>query len=182
VLSDPQRRSDYDRLSSSISSSARTSDPNASNTFFSMFSDMLTRTGGEGQSEAAPEQPVQRPNANIVFGTVFEDVWSSPFPYPYLPIFYTQRPLTSFFPLSLAASTARGRAALPVVDLARLSMRGWAGLYRRQRARPRRWRICGEPARGHSGCKGQERGCRVRRVGRSAESGGTLTAPSDCSP
>jgi hypothetical protein len=182
VLSDPQRRSDYDRLSSSISSSARTSDPNASNTFFSMFSDMLTRTGGEGQSEAAPEQPVQRPNANIVFGTVFEDVWSSPFPYPYLPIFYTQRPLTSFFPLSLAASTARGRAASPVVDLARLSMRGWAGLYRRQRARPRRWRICGEPARGHSGCKGQERGCRVRRVGRSAESGGTLTAPSDCSP
>jgi DnaJ-class molecular chaperone len=71
VLSDPQRRSDYDRLSSSISSSARTSDPNASNTFFSMFSDMLR---GEGQSEAAPEQSVQRPNANIVFGTVFEDV------------------------------------------------------------------------------------------------------------
>lgn len=180
MLSDPQRRSDYDRLSSSISSSARTSDPNASSSFFSKFSDMLTSTGGEGQSGAAPEQLVQRPNANIVFGTVFEDVWSSPFPYP--PLFYTQRPLTSFFSLSLAASTARGRAASSVVELARLSMRCWAGLYHRQRARPRRWRICGEPARGHSGCKGQERGFRVRRVGRSAESGGTLMAPSDCSP
>jgi len=74
VLSDPQRRSDYDQLSSSISSSARTSDPNASNTFFGMFSDMLTSTRGAGQSEAAPEQSVQRPNADIIFGTVFEDL------------------------------------------------------------------------------------------------------------
>jgi len=74
VLSDPQRRSDYDHLSSSKSSSERTSDPNASSTFFRMFSDMFTSSGGDGQSGTAPEQSGQRPDADHVFGTVFEDL------------------------------------------------------------------------------------------------------------
>jgi hypothetical protein len=75
VLSEPQRRSDYDRLSSSKSSSERTNDPNASNNFFRMFSGMFTNSAaGNGQSGAVPEQPDQRPNADQVFGDVFEDV------------------------------------------------------------------------------------------------------------
>lgn len=83
-------------------------------------------------------------------------------------------PLTSFSPSFATASTARGREASPVVDLARLGMRCRARLYYRQRAWPRRWRIRGESTRGHSGCKGQERGGRLLRVGRPAESGGAL--------
>jgi hypothetical protein len=77
-----------------------------------------------------------------------------------------------------AASTARGRAASPIVVLARLSMRCRSGLYHRERAWPRRWRICGESTRGHSGRKGQECGRRLLRVGRHTESGGTLTTSS----
>jgi hypothetical protein len=66
------------------------------------------------------------------------------------------------------------------VVLARFSMRCRSGLYHRQRAWPCRWRICGESTRGHSGRKGQERGRRVLRVGRHAESRGTLTTSSGC--
>jgi hypothetical protein len=77
VLSDPQRRSDYDRLSSNKSSSEQTSDPNASSNFFRMFSGMFANSAaGNGPSSAASaaEQPDQRPNADQVFGDVFEDV------------------------------------------------------------------------------------------------------------
>jgi len=73
VLSDPQRRSDYDRLSSSKSSSERTSDPNASSNFFRMFSGIFT-TAGNNNSHGPTEQPDQRPNADQVFGDVFEDL------------------------------------------------------------------------------------------------------------
>jgi curved DNA-binding protein CbpA len=76
VLSDPQRRIDYDRLSSSKSSSERTSDPNASSSFFRMFSSMFTNSaaGNGGSSGTRPAQPDQRPNADQVFGDVFEDL------------------------------------------------------------------------------------------------------------
>jgi len=60
VLSDQQRRSDYDRLSSTSTS---TNGPNASS-FFSTFSGMFTGSGGDGQ----------RADADQVFGTVFEDL------------------------------------------------------------------------------------------------------------
>ncbi|KAI0287009.1 DnaJ-domain-containing protein [Russula aff. rugulosa BPL654] len=73
VLSDPQRRSDYDRLSSSKSSSERTSDPNASSNFFRMFSGMFANSAA-GNGPTPAEQPDQRPNADQVFGDVFEDL------------------------------------------------------------------------------------------------------------
>lgn len=85
------------------------------------------------------------------------------------PIFFS--PL---HPLSFTiASTARGRAASPFVDLVGRSMRCRSRVYHRQRARPRRWCIYGQSTWGHSGCKGQERGRRVLRVGRATESRGT---------
>ncbi|KAI0273294.1 DnaJ domain-containing protein [Russula aff. rugulosa BPL654] len=59
VLSDPQRRSDYDRLSSSKSSSERTSDPNASSNFFRMFSGMFANSAA-GNGPTPAEQPDQR--------------------------------------------------------------------------------------------------------------------------
>ncbi|KAH9985427.1 DnaJ domain-containing protein [Russula compacta] len=76
VLSDPQRRREYDRLSSSKSSSERTSDPRASSNFFSTFASMFSSgAAGDGQPGAAPDQqPGQRPNADRVFGDVFEDL------------------------------------------------------------------------------------------------------------
>lgn len=175
VLSDPQRRIDYDRLSSSKSSSERTSDPNASSTFFSMFSGMFAGSGGDGQSGTAPDQSGQRPDADHVFGTVFEDVCFLPTPPAFL---HAKTAYLLFFLPFAAASTARGRAASPIVVLARLSMWCRSGLYHRERAWPRRWRICGESTRGHSGRKGQECGRRLFRVGRHTESGGTLTTSS----
>ncbi|KAI0304908.1 DnaJ domain-containing protein [Russula brevipes] len=78
VLSDPQRRAEYDRLSSSRPSSERTSDPNASGNFFRTFASMFSAGAGEpepGQpGTAAPEQPGGRPNADRVFGDVFEEL------------------------------------------------------------------------------------------------------------
>jgi len=74
VLSDPQRRRDYDRLSSSRSSSERTSDPSASSGFFQTFASMFSSGTGNGQPGTGPERPGQRPNAEHVFGDVFEDL------------------------------------------------------------------------------------------------------------
>ena len=173
VLSDPQRRSDYDRLSSSKSSSERTNDPNASNNFFRMFSSMFTTNSaaGNGPSGAVPEQPDQRPDADQVFGDVFEDVRH---PHFFRIATTAHPPLFSFRYTQLnLASTARGRAAFPVVDMVGCSMRCWSRVYHCQHARPRRWCVCGQSTRGHSGCKGQERGCRFLRVGCAAESRGT---------
>lgn len=96
VLSDPLRRRDYDKLSSSRSSSERTSDPNASTNFFTTFASMFSSGASNGQTGTGTEQPGQRPNADRVFGDVFEDVRSLfPFlhPSPSSPIF-----LHCFFP------------------------------------------------------------------------------------
>jgi len=74
VLSDPQRRREYDRLSSSRPSSERTSDPNASGNFFRTFASMFSSGAGNGQAGTGTEQPGQRPNADHVFGDVFEEL------------------------------------------------------------------------------------------------------------
>jgi len=81
VLSDPQRRSEYDKLAASKSSSERTNDPNASSAFFRTFASMFSSTGttngetgtGTGTGTAS-EESGQRPNADRVFGDVFEDL------------------------------------------------------------------------------------------------------------
>lgn len=77
-----------------------------------------------------------------------------------------------FFFFFMLASTTRSRAASPVVELARRSMWRWSGLHHRQRARLCCWCICGESTRGHPGCKGKERGRRVRRIGWRSEGRG----------
>ncbi|KAI0307783.1 DnaJ domain-containing protein [Multifurca ochricompacta] len=73
VLSDPQRRREYDRLSSSRSSSEKTNDPSASSDFFRRFANMFSSSAGE-QTGTGFEQSGQRPNADRVFGDVFEDL------------------------------------------------------------------------------------------------------------
>jgi len=74
VLSDPQRRREYDRLSTSRSSSERTNYPDASSDFFRSFASMFSSGAGNGQPGAATEQPGARPDADRVFGDVFEDL------------------------------------------------------------------------------------------------------------
>lgn len=91
MLSDPQRRRDYDRLSSSRSSSERTSDPNASTNFFTTFASMFSGGASNGQPGTGTEQPGQRPNADRVFGDVFEDVRSL------FPFLHPSSPLSLFF-------------------------------------------------------------------------------------
>ena len=70
------------------------------------------------------------------------------------------------------ASTARGRAASPVVDVVGRSMRCRPRLYHRQRPRSCCRCVCGESSWGHPRCKGKERGCCIRRVGRRAKGRG----------
>jgi DnaJ-class molecular chaperone len=64
VLSDPVRRKEYDVLLASRSRSSRTADPGASPSFFNSF---FTGTGTS--TERGP-----RPDANGVFGDVFEEM------------------------------------------------------------------------------------------------------------
>jgi hypothetical protein len=71
VLSDPTRRREYDSLYSTRSRREKESDPNASSAnFFSQFASMF----GGGASNAAGATPPGRPDADHVFGDVFEDV------------------------------------------------------------------------------------------------------------
>jgi len=79
ALSDTQRRSEYDRLAASKTSSERTTDPNASRNFFSTFAGLFSSSGsgatGSGTgTRTASDQSGQRPNADRVFGDVFEDL------------------------------------------------------------------------------------------------------------
>lgn len=81
VLSDSQRRREYDKLAASKPSSERTTDANASSNFFSTFASMFSNGGGgtagrqtETGPGTAPDQSGQRPNADRVFGDVFEDL------------------------------------------------------------------------------------------------------------
>ncbi|KAN0128428.1 DnaJ domain containing protein [Lactarius tabidus] len=78
VLSDPQRRREYDTLAASKPSSERTTDANASSNFFSTFASMFGNSAGGTtgrQTETGPgTAPGQRPNADRVFSDVFEDL------------------------------------------------------------------------------------------------------------
>ncbi|EIM92637.1 DnaJ-domain-containing protein [Stereum hirsutum FP-91666 SS1] len=71
VLSDTQRRREYDNLYGSRSE--KSADPGASSDFFSTFASMFGSAAG-GTTGAAEGETGQRPDANNVFGDVFEDL------------------------------------------------------------------------------------------------------------
>lgn len=75
ILSDPTRRREYDELRSARSE--RTTDPNASANFFSTFANMFGSAAGAGTAGADAVPPGQQPNAEHVFGDVFEEVRSA---------------------------------------------------------------------------------------------------------
>lgn len=66
VLSDSTRRREYDSLYSTRTRREKTAEPDASSNFFSQFAGMF---GG-----AAGATPPEQPDAEHVFGDVFEDV------------------------------------------------------------------------------------------------------------
>ncbi|KAF8475440.1 DnaJ domain-containing protein [Gautieria morchelliformis] len=73
VLSDPTRRKEYDTLFASRSSSDRSAEPDASSSFFANFANIFKGAAG------APPRPegfadAQRPDAEGVFGDVFEEM------------------------------------------------------------------------------------------------------------
>ncbi|KAI0068411.1 DnaJ-domain-containing protein [Artomyces pyxidatus] len=72
VLSDTQRRREYDVLYSSRKYADKSDDPTASSTFFNTFANMFASAGG-GPTGAGDGQG-QRPDAEHVFGDVFEDL------------------------------------------------------------------------------------------------------------
>jgi len=72
ILSDPTRRREYDELRSARSE--RTTDPNASANFFSTFANMFGSAAGAGTAGADAVPPGQQPNAEHVFGDVFEEL------------------------------------------------------------------------------------------------------------
>ncbi|TFY77452.1 hypothetical protein EWM64_g6557 [Hericium alpestre] len=78
VLSDPQRRREYDALYSSRPGAEKSSDPNASTSFFNTFANMFAGAGGgpTGAGEGAAGQGAagQRPDPEHVFSDVFEDL------------------------------------------------------------------------------------------------------------
>ncbi|KAG5654772.1 hypothetical protein H0H81_003780 [Sphagnurus paluster] len=72
MLSDPQRRKEYDILYASRSSTDRTNDPNASRSFFSQFAGMFGNGSAGATGTAAPQG--QRPDAEGVFADVFDEL------------------------------------------------------------------------------------------------------------
>ncbi|KAF9456267.1 DnaJ domain-containing protein [Collybia nuda] len=68
VLSDQQRRKEYDTLYASKPYSNRTNEPNSSSNFFSQYSGMF---GSAGQNEPTARD---RPDAEGVFADVFEEL------------------------------------------------------------------------------------------------------------
>jgi DnaJ-class molecular chaperone len=92
VLSDPVRRREYDALLAARSFQDRSSDPSASDNFFSQFAHFFSSAAfGRGQRPTKPEEEEAtpdgerereraqafadgRPDAEGVFGNVFEEV------------------------------------------------------------------------------------------------------------
>lgn len=70
VLSDKTRRREYDLLHAQRQSE-RTADPNASTNFFANFANMFS--GSAGGAAAGAAFAGDRPNAEGVFGDVFEE-------------------------------------------------------------------------------------------------------------
>lgn len=127
--------------------------------------DGQTGTAGTGTGTGTAEQSGQRPNADRVFGDVFEDVGlSSPPKNP------RDDRLTMY--ITPPAPPARGRASSPSVGLARRSVWCWFRLHHCQRTRSCYGWICGKSTWSHQRCQGKECGCRVRRIRRGPEGRG----------
>lgn len=73
-MSDPVRRREYDQLRSSRNQYERTDDPNASADFFATFASMFSGTSSTTGGTGAGDGTGQRPDAQGVFGDVFEEV------------------------------------------------------------------------------------------------------------
>lgn len=86
MLSDPTRRREYDILLSSKSGAASSADPSASADFFSEFAKYFsgaaagaTGTSSSSKPEKSPKEQgpgvaPERPDADYVFGDVFEEL------------------------------------------------------------------------------------------------------------
>ncbi len=77
VLRDPTRRKEYDSLRGTRSRSERTADPTSSANFFANFADFFSgpnAPAGSGGAGSNARGSPQRPDAEGVFGDVFEEV------------------------------------------------------------------------------------------------------------
>lgn len=77
ILSDSTQRAQYDSLRSARDARERSTDPGSSANFFANFANMFAGTGtgsSTGAGAGAGVPPPQRPDAEGVFGDVFEDV------------------------------------------------------------------------------------------------------------
>lgn len=85
VLSDPTRRREYDILLNSRPETSQSSDPSASNDFFAEFAKYFSggstkptpsssTAANEDKEYAGPGVAPERPNADGIFGDVFEEL------------------------------------------------------------------------------------------------------------
>lgn len=77
VLRDPTRRKEYDGLRGTRSRSERSTDPTSSANFFANFADFFSgasAASGSGGAGTDARGRAQRPDAEGVFGDVFEEV------------------------------------------------------------------------------------------------------------
>jgi hypothetical protein len=76
LQSDSQRRREYDSLYRTRANTERTTQPDASQSFFNTFASMFGGAAGAGTEHSTAEDytRAQRPDADGVFGDVFEEV------------------------------------------------------------------------------------------------------------
>ena len=111
VLSDPKRKREYDVQWDRRSFNERTPDPDASANFFANFANFFSGPAAGASSNATPPEDFgERPNAENVFGDVFEEVRS----------LYPNGALYAYPGLTiLTVITPRGQQTGTVVDLGR---------------------------------------------------------------
>ena len=122
VLSDPDRRKEYDTL---YASNRHSADPSSSSNFFTQFSSMFG--GGNAGAGFTQENTSNQPDADGVFADVFEEVCS------FVICAYSSL-ITSF-----QATTSRSGKTCTMVGLSWCSLRSWTRFYHRKLSRPRAW-------------------------------------------
>lgn len=153
VLSDPTRRKEYDALYASHAASERSTEPNA---FFANFAQMFAgtaseRTGRNARAEGFGEG--QRPDAEGVFGDVFEEVNffvpSAPFLFSHLYVRYLQllrpeidRRVQWWTYVGTASGGALGYIIGNLPGMVNLDSRNDISADRADRALTAVWRVC----------------------------------------